>query len=62
MDLADLIYKIKKLIFLNRLLISFGVESLECLECREALYALEDEIEQLEAVYTEVKEQFEKCI
>lgn len=53
MDLADLMYKINKLIFLNRLLIVAGTESLEC---REALYALEDEIEQLEAVYTEVKE------
>lgn len=58
MDLADLMYKINKLIFLNRLLIVAGAESLEC---REALYALEDEIEQLEAVYTEVKERFEKC-
>lgn len=58
MDLADLMYKINKLIFLNRLLVVAGTESLEC---REALYALEDEIEQLEAVYTEVKEQFKNC-
>ncbi len=58
MDLTDLIYKINKLIFLNRLLIVAGTESLEC---KEALSALEDEIEQLEAVYTEVKEQFENC-
>ena len=58
MDLANLMYKIEKLIFLNRLFIVAGVESLEP---KEALYALEDEIEQLEAVYFEVKEQFEKC-
>ena len=58
MDLADLMYKIEKLIFLNRLFIVAGVESVEP---KEALYALEDEIEQLEVVYLDVKEKFEQC-
>ena len=58
MDLSELMYKIEKLIFLNRLFITAGIETQEP---QAALYALEDEIKQLELVFFEVKEQFEQC-
>lgn len=59
MDLTDLIFKINKLVFLNRLFIIAGVESMNV---AEAVYVLEDEIEQLEKIYQEVEEQFAMCV
>lgn len=59
MELTDLILKINKLIFLNRLFIIAGIESMNA---AEALYVLEDEIEQLEKIYQEVEEQFAMCV
>ena len=58
MYLTDLIYKIEKLIFLNEVFIAANVEMLNP---QEALCALEDEIRQLETIYSEVKDQFEQC-
>jgi len=58
MDLADLIYKIKKLIFLNEVFITANV-AME--NPQEALCVLEDEIRQLEMIYSEVKDQFDQC-
>ena len=58
MYLTDLIYKIEKLIFLNEVFITANVAMTNP---TEALCALEDEIRQLETIYSEVKDQFERC-
>ena len=58
MYLTDLIYKIEKLIFLNEVFITANVMMTYP---TEALCALEDEIRQLETIYSEVKNQFEQC-
>ena len=56
MNLSHLRDKLKKLFFLNNLIIVSGSESLE------AMSALEDEIKELERVYNDVSEQLEECI
>lgn len=56
MNLSHLRDKLKKLFFLNNLIIVSGSESLE------AISALEDEIKELERVYNDVSEQLENCI
>ena len=56
MLLCHLRDKLEKLFFLNNLIITCGGESME------ALYTLEDEIQELEKVYEEVADQLEKCI
>lgn len=56
MNLSHLRDKLKKLFFLNNLIIVSGSESLE------AMSALEDEIKELERVYNDVSEQLENCI
>ena len=56
MNLSHLRDKLKKLFFLNNLIIVSGSESLE------AMCALEDEIKELERVYNDVSEQLEECI
>jgi len=56
MNLSHLRDKLKKLFFLNNLIIVSGSESLE------AISALEDEIKELERVYNDVSEQLEECI
>ena len=56
MNLSHLCDKLKKLFFLNNLIIVSGSESLE------AISALEDEIKELERVYNDVSEQLEECI
>lgn len=58
MDLTDLIYKIEKLVFINEVFITANV-AME--NPQDALCVLEDEIRQLETVYSEVKDQFEQC-
>ena len=58
MDLTNLIYKIEKLIFINEVFITANVAMTNP---KEAVCTLEDEIRQLEAVYSEVKDQFERC-
>ena len=58
MYLTDLIYKIEKLLFLNEVFITANVVMTNP---TEALCALEDEIRQLETIYSEVKNQFEQC-
>ena len=58
MDLTDLIYKIKKLTFLNEVFITANI-AME--NPQEALYVLEDEIRQLKTIYSEVKDQFNQC-
>lgn len=57
--MTTLIHKINKLTLLNRLIISSG---LDIANPSEALYAIEDEIEQLEVVFLEVKEQLEQYV
>ena len=59
MEMTTLIYRINKLILLNRLLISSGIDTANP---PEALYALEDETEQLETVYLEVKKHLEQYV
>ena len=56
MNLSHLRDKLNKLFFLNNLIIASGSESLN------ALFALEDEIKELERIYNEVSEQLEECI
>ena len=56
MELCHLREKIEKLIFINNLIYGHGVESLR------ALYTLEDEIKEFEAVYMAVKDKLERCI
>ena len=56
MNLSHLRDKLKKLFFLNNLIIVSGSESLE------AISALEDEIKELEREYNDVSEQLENCI
>ena len=56
MNLSHLRDKLKKLFFLNNLIIVSGSESLE------AMCVLEDEIKELERVYNDVSEQLEECI
>ena len=56
MSLRNLRDKMKKLFFVNNLIIACGAESLE------AMVVLEEEINELEAVYNEVSEQLEECI
>lgn len=56
MDLAHLKEKIEKLIYVNRLIFKQGDES------KQALYALEDKVMELERLYNEVRPQLEKCI
>ena len=56
MNLSHLRDNLKKLFFLNYLIIVSGSESLE------AMSALEDEIKELERVYNDVSEQLEECI
>jgi len=56
MNLSHLRDKLKKLFFLNNLIIVSGSESLE------AISAIEDEIKELERVYNDVSEQLEECI
>jgi len=56
MCLDSLKYKMKKLFFLNRIIIACGGENMD------ALYALEDEIQELEQVYMELAEKLEECI
>lgn len=58
MYLTDLIYKIEKLIFINEVFITANVVMTNP---TEALCALEDEIRQLETIYSEVKDQFDQC-
>ena len=56
MNLSHLRDKLNKLFFLNNLIVVSGSESLN------ALFALEDEIKELERVYNDVSEQLENCI
>jgi len=55
MELGYLKEKLEKLFFINNMIYMYGIET------PQALYALQDEIKETEDVYTEVKEQFEKC-
>ena len=56
MNLSHLRDKLKKLFFLNKLIFDCGGESLD------ALFALENEIKELQRVYEEVEELLERCI
>lgn len=56
MSLSNLRDKLKKLFFLNNLIIVSGSESIE------AMCVLEDEIKELERAYNDVSEQLENCI